>query len=270
MRCLHEMPFGARLLPGGGARFRLWAPAAGRVDLVRSAGPDAGEAPMRRLPDGFFELTVARADPSTRYAFRIDGDIEVPDPASRANPDDVHRPSALTDPLAFDWPDAAWRGRPWHEAVIYELHVGCFTPEGTFAAAIERLDDLVALGVSAIELMPVADFAGRRGWGYDGVLPFAPEAAYGTPDDLKRLVAAAHARGLMVLLDVVYNHFGPEGNYLHRYAPGFFDASAQTPWGAAIRFDERTVRDCSPSKLMAAPQGVRAAALKNSGQHACR
>jgi len=242
MKCAHEMPFGARLLPGGGARFRLWAPAARRVDLVRSAGPDVGEAPMQPMPDGWFERTVPRADATTRYTFRIDGDALVPDPASRANPDDVHAASALVDPLAFEWPDEHWRGRPWHEAVIYELHVGCFTREGTFAAATGRLDELAALGVTAIELMPVAEFAGRRGWGYDGVLPFAPEASYGTPDDLKRLVAAAHGRGLMVLLDVVYNHFGPEGNYLHRYAPNFFDPRAQTPWGAAIRFDDRTVR----------------------------
>jgi malto-oligosyltrehalose trehalohydrolase len=241
MKCRHEKPFGARIEPNGLARFRLWAPDARRVDLVRSAGPDAGEAPMAAAADGWFELT-ASADASTRYAYRIDGDIVVPDPASRSNPDDVHGASALVDPLAFDWPDAQWRGRPWHEAVVYELHVGCFTPAGTFTAAIERLDALVALGVTAIELMPVADFAGRRGWGYDGVLPFAPEASYGTPDDLKRLVAAAHARNLMVLLDVVYNHFGPEGNYLHRYASTFFDDSAHTPWGAAIRFEGRRGR----------------------------
>jgi len=245
MRCVHEMPFGARLAPDGQARFRLWAPDARRVDLVRSAGPDVGEAPMAAGANGWFELT-ARADASTRYGYRIDGDIVVPDPASRSNPDDVHGASALVDPLAFDWPDADWRGRPWHEAVVYELHVGCFTPEGTFAAAIDRLDALAALGVTAIELMPVADFAGRRGWGYDGVLPFAPEASYGTPDDLKRLVAAAHARGLMVLLDVVYNHFGPEGNYLHRYASAFFKPEVHTPWGAAINFDganSQTVRE---------------------------
>ena len=248
MNCvMHEMPFGACLQPGGGARFRLWAPDAHRVELVRSAGPDAGSAPMRALPDGWFELAVPRADTSTRYAYRIDDDVNtVPDPASRANPDDVHAPSALVDPLAFDWHDEHWRGRPWHEAVIYELHVGCFTPAGTFLGAIERLDDLVALGVTAIELMPVSEFGGRRGWGYDGVLPFAPEASYGTPDDLKRLVAAAHARGLMVLLDVVYNHFGPSGNYLHHYARSFFDPARHTPWGAAIRFEGRrgrTVRE---------------------------
>jgi maltooligosyltrehalose trehalohydrolase len=245
MKRRHDMPFGARL-DGPGAHFRLWAPSASRIDLLLSAGPQAGELPMASTTDGWFEVAVARADAGTRYAFRVDGDLVVPDPASRWNPDDVHAASALVDPLAFDWPDDAWRGRPWHEAVIYELHVGTFTPAGTFAAAIERLDDLVALGVSAIELMPVADFPGGRGWGYDGVLLFAPEAAYGPPDDLKRLVAAAHARGLMVLLDVVYNHFGPDGNYLYVYAREFFDQRVHTPWGAAIAFDgahARTVRD---------------------------
>ena len=246
MKRIHGMPFGARLAPDGGARFRLWAPAARRVELVRSGPRDAGAHAMQALADGWFELTLPGVGAGARYAFRIDGGLVVPDPASRSNPDDVHAPSLLTDPLAFDWPDDDWRGRPWHEAVIYELHVGCFTPAGTFAAAIERLDDVAALGVTAIELMPVADFPGRRGWGYDGVLPFAPEASYGTPDELKRLVAAAHARGLMVLLDVVYNHFGPDGNYLHAYAPAFFNPAVPTPWGAAINFDgalSRTVRD---------------------------
>ncbi len=244
MKRRHEMPFGAQLLPGGGARFRLWAPGASRVELMIGSANDVA-TPMAALSEGWFEVVVAQAEAAKRYAFRIDGGLVVPDPASRSNPDDVHGASALIDPLAFDWPDADWRGRPWHEAVIYELHVGCFTPEGTFAAAIERLDDLAALGITAIELMPVADFPGRRNWGYDGVLPFAPDAAYGAPDDLKRLVAAAHARGLMVLLDVVYNHFGPDGNYLHVYAPDFFNADVHTPWGAAINFDHsgsRTVR----------------------------
>ncbi len=246
MKRRHDMPFGAQQLPGGGARFRLWAPGATQVDLMVGANANAEATPMRPFADGWFGAAVAQAEVGTRYAFCIDGGLVVPDPASRSNPDDVHGASALIDPLAFDWPDADWRGRPWHEAVIYELHVGCFTPAGTFVAAIERLDDLAALGVTAIELMPVAEFPGRRNWGYDGVLPFAPDAAYGTPDDLKRLVAAAHARGLMVLLDVVYNHFGPDGNYLHAYAPDFFNAEVHTPWGAAINFDRagsRTVRD---------------------------
>jgi malto-oligosyltrehalose trehalohydrolase len=149
----------------------------------------------------------------------------------------VNAPGVVVDPHAYEWSDDAWRGRPWHEAVVYEMHIGTFTPEGTYAAAIGKLDHLAATGITAIEVMPLADFAGRRNWGYDGVLPFAPDAAYGTPDELKRFVDEAHRRGLMVLLDVVYNHFGPEGNYLSVYAPQFFNAAHQTPWGAAINFD---------------------------------
>lgn len=241
MKRSHAMPFGTRPLPGGETEFRLWAPSASRVDLCLRGTP----SPMQQETGGW-HTAQAHAAAGDRYAFRIDGGLTVPDPASRSNPDDVHSPSALVDPLAFDWTDDGWRGRPWHEAAVYELHVGCFTREGTFGAAIEQLDDLVALGVTAIELMPVADFPGRRGWGYDGVLPYAPDASYGTPDDLKRLVCVAHARGLMVLLDVVYNHFGPDGNYLHTYAAPFFNPAVHTPWGAAINFDgehSRTVRD---------------------------
>jgi maltooligosyltrehalose trehalohydrolase len=240
------MPFGAQLRSDGHASFRLWAPDAQRVDLVDGAAARAGIWPMQALPQGWFELVLQRRQAPARYAFRIDGGDVVPDPASRCNPDGVHGASAWTDPLAFDWPDTPWRGRPWHEAVIYELHVGAFTPAGSFVAAIERLDALVALGVTAIELMPVAAFAGRRNWGYDGVLPFAPDAGYGTPDELKQLVAAAQARGLMVLLDVVYNHFGPEGNVLHRIARPFFRNGPPGAWGATIDFDgvcSRTVRD---------------------------
>jgi maltooligosyltrehalose trehalohydrolase len=247
MKRRHDMPFGAHPTGDGGARFRLWAPGAQGVDLLGRNGPDDdAHYVMRPAADGWFELDLAQVAPGWRYAYRIDADVVVPDPASRRNPDDVHGASVLVDPLAFDWPDDDWRGRPWHEAVVYELHVGCFTPEGTFRAAIDRLDDLVKLGITAIELMPVADFPGRRGWGYDGVLLYAPEASYGTPDELKQLVAAAHARGLMVLMDVVYNHFGPDGNYLHAYAKAFFNPDVPTPWGAAINFDaehSRTVRD---------------------------
>src|SRR5262245_9029433 len=237
----HAMPFGAEVQPEGATRFRIWAPAARRVALEL---PDerSRELTMAALGDGWHEITVG-APGGTRYSFRIDGDLSVPDPASRCNPDDVHAPSVVVEPLAFEWQDTDWGGRPWEEAVVYELHVGTFTCPGTFAAAIERLDDLAALGITAIELMPVADFPGRRNWGYDGVLPFAPDSSYGTPDDLKRLVQAAHARGLMVLLDVVYNHFGPEGNYLHVYAPQFFDARHRTPWGAGINFAARSVRE---------------------------
>ncbi|MCL4800324.1 MAG: malto-oligosyltrehalose trehalohydrolase [Burkholderiales bacterium] len=240
------MPFGAELRGDGATRFRLWAPNAGQVELALGDPAAPVLHPMTAGGGGWFEAVVAGAGAGTRYRFRIDAGMHVPDPASRANPDDVHGPSMVVDPLAFEWTDGAWRGRPWEEAVIYELHVGTFTPEGTFAGAMGKLDYLAELGVTAIELMPVADFPGRRNWGYDGVLPYAPDAAYGTPADLKRLVQAAHARGLMVLLDVVYNHFGPEGNYLHVYAERFFNPRHQTPWGAAINFDaegSRTVRD---------------------------
>ena len=242
----HTMPFGAQMRSDGRTRFRLWAPDAQRVDLVAGAAATEGLWPMQALPGGWYELVLQPGQAPARYAYRIDGGAVVPDPASRSNPDGVHGASACTDPLAFDWPDAGWRGRPWHEAVIYELHVGAFTAAGSFVAAIERLDALVALGITAIELMPVAAFAGRRNWGYDGVLPFAPDASYGTPDELKQLVAAAQQRGLMVLLDVVYNHFGPEGNVLHRIARPFFRRGPPGAWGAAIGFDgvhSRTVRD---------------------------
>jgi maltooligosyltrehalose trehalohydrolase len=241
----HRMPFGAELTGAGRTRFRLWAPSAARVDLALSADATPSCFPMEPRGEGWYESLVP-APAGTPYRFRIDGGMEVPDPASRYNPSDVHGPSVVVDPQAYEWTDDAWRGRPWEETVLYELHVGTFTPEGTFAAATGQLDHLEALGVTAVELMPLAEFPGRRGWGYDGVLPFAPEAAYGSPHDLKRFVNEAHARGLMVFLDVVYNHFGPEGNYLHAYARAFFTERHHTPWGAAINFDgvqSRPVRD---------------------------
>jgi len=238
------MPFGAAV-DGGGTRFRLWAPGAREVAVI--AGTAAGEATaMAPLAGGWFEAHVPGAGAGVRYAFRIDAGPTVPDPASRSNPDGVHAASAVVDPGAYAWRQGDWRGRPWEDAVLYELHVGTFTPKGTFAAAAGRFAELAQIGITAVELMPVAAFAGRRNWGYDGVLPFAPAASYGAPDDLKRLVDAAHAHGLMVLLDVVYNHFGPEGNYLHAYARQFFNPRHATPWGAAINFDgehSRTVRD---------------------------
>jgi malto-oligosyltrehalose trehalohydrolase len=240
------MLFGAELAPDGATRFRLWAPGAAEIDLELSTSAARAVRPMAALGDGWREAVVRDAPAGTRYAFRLGGGLTVPDPASRFNPGDVHAPSMVVDPLEFAWEDAGWAGRPWHEAVIYELHTGTFTAAGTFAAVIERLDYLAELGVTAIELMPVADFPGRRNWGYDGVLLFAPDTSYGAPDDLKRLVQAAHARSLMVLLDVVYNHFGPEGNYLQHYAPQFFNPRHATPWGPAINFDgpdARVVRD---------------------------
>jgi malto-oligosyltrehalose trehalohydrolase len=245
MKRAHAMPFGASPGPEG-VRFRLWAPGAGRVGLELGDTTYAPSLPMLAAGEGWFELVTHQAGPGTRYRYRIDGELAVPDPASRFNPGDVHGASAVVEPRTFDWSDGDWTGRPWHEAVIYELHVGTFSPAGTFRGVRERLDYLVALGVTAIELMPLADFPGARNWGYDGVLAFAPDASYGTPDELKALVAAAHARGLMILIDVVYNHFGPEGNYLPRVAPPFFTDRHPTPWGAGLNFDgpdSRVVRD---------------------------
>ena len=230
------MPFGTRL-DDQGVHFRLWAPRARRVDLCLEHAGTAVLLPMHRADAGWYQCSTDEAAAGSRYRFRIDGDLRVPDPASRFNPEDVHGPSVVVDPAVFAWQDEQWRTPAWHQAVIYELHVGTFTPLGTFAGVESKLDGLRDLGVTAIELMPVADFPGRRNWGYDGVLLYAPDATYGTPDDLKRLVQAAHQRGLMVLLDVVYNHFGPDGNYLHAYAPDFFTERHQTPWGAAIAFD---------------------------------
>lgn len=246
MKRRHAMPFGAEVLAEGGVRFRLWAPSIERVVLERARGDGWQDHAMQRAEDGWHEARLARAAAGDRYRYRLPDGLRVPDPASRLNPDDVHGPSEVVDPGAYAWRDADWTGRPWHEAVVYELHLGTFTPEGTLAAARDRLPGLAELGITAVELMPLADFPGHRNWGYDGVLPFAPDASYGTPDDLRRFVESAHALGLMVLLDVVYNHLGPEGNYLPAYCPEFFNPAHQTPWGAAINFDgagARTVRD---------------------------
>ena len=233
---MSDASFGAR--PNGdGTSFRLWAPAAKRVDLVLEKKPHA----MRRGEDGWYSLDVSGVRASARYKFRIDDDIDVPDPASAFQPEDVAGPSEVIDHGAFQWRATDWRGRPWAEAVLVETHVGTFTQEGSYRAMIERLDHLVQTGITALELMPLADFAGRRGWGYDGVLWYAPDSAYGRPEDLKTLIDEAHLRGLMVFLDVVYNHFGPEGNYLGRYAPSFF-TDAHTPWGSAIDYRVPEVR----------------------------
>jgi maltooligosyltrehalose trehalohydrolase len=251
MKRRHDMPFGAECRPDGSVRFRLWAPAAQQVEICLTNAHLSLRISLDRLDNGWFELVTEAASVGSKYKFRIDDGQEVPDPASRFQPQDVHGPSEVINPDIFQWNDSdgkgvRWRGRPWQEAVIYELHVGAFTPQGTFAAAGERLDYLAELGVTALELMPVSDFPGQRNWGYDGVLPFAPDSTYGRPEDLKELIQSAHARGIMVLLDVVYNHFGPEGNYLGCYAPQFFTDRHRTPWGNGINFDgpeSRTVRD---------------------------
>ncbi|VTU00442.1 malto-oligosyltrehalose trehalohydrolase : Malto-oligosyltrehalose trehalohydrolase OS=Coleofasciculus chthonoplastes PCC 7420 GN=MC7420_3794 PE=3 SV=1: CBM_48: Alpha-amylase: DUF3459 [Gemmataceae bacterium] len=225
---------GAVYLGDGTCRFRVWASRCARVD-IHITGPVDRVVPMRPMEAGYFEAVVDGVEPGTRYLYRLDGGAERPDPASRFQPTTVHEPSAVVDP-SFPWTDGHWHGVPLDRYVIYELHVGTFTPEGTFDAIIPRLRDLVELGVTAVELMPVAQFAGARGWGYDGVYPFAPQNSYGGPTGLKRLVDACHAHGLAVVLDVVYNHFGPEGGYLQEFGHYFTDRY-RTPWGNAVNVD---------------------------------
>lgn len=227
--------FGPEFLSDGRVRFRLWAPGLTSVAVeIQGASP----RPMIALAEGWFAL--ACVPESARYRFVLPDGTTVPDPASRAQSGDVHGWSVLVDHAGYDWRDSRWSGRPWPEMVIYELHAGL---AGGFAGIAAALPRLAELGITAVQLMPIADFPGRRNWGYDGVLPFAPDEAYGTPDDLKRLVDAAHSLGVCVFLDVVYNHFGPEGAYLHLYAPAAFREDIHTPWGAAIDFDNRHVRD---------------------------
>jgi maltooligosyltrehalose trehalohydrolase len=242
MKRKHSMPFSAEILDDRSVRFRLWAPKPARVDVLLGNSSIA----MKKDEAGWFSLITDQATAGSTYQFVIDGGLRVPDPASRFQPHDVHGPCEVIDPASFEWTDDNWNGRPWEEAVIYELHTGAFSKVGSFAGIEAKLDYLVRLNVTAIELMPVSDFFGKRNWGYDGVLPYAPDSTYGRPEDLKRLVQSAHAKGLMVFLDVVYNHFGPEGNYLGLYAPQFFTSRHKTPWGDAINFDggsSRTVRD---------------------------
>jgi malto-oligosyltrehalose trehalohydrolase len=229
-----ENPHGTEVRADGAVRFNLWAPVIDHVALEISG---CDPLPMKHLGEGWYQLVTGGASAGDRYRFVLPDGMKVPDPASRYQPEDVHGPSEVVDPASWSWDDTAWKGREWQEAVVYELHVGTFTPQGTFRAAIAKLDHLVQLGITAIELMPVGDFPGRRNWGYDGIFPYAPDSSYGRPEDLKALVDAAHARELMVLLDVVYNHFGPDGNYLSVYAPQFFTSRHKTPWGAAINFD---------------------------------
>ncbi len=229
-----EYAHGAERMPDGRVRFRLWAPA---VDTVLLHLKGRSE-PMQALEDGWFEAWRACA-PGTSYWFEPAGVGRVPDPASRLQLDDVDGPSVVVDHGDYRWVNDGWRGRPWNEAVLYEVHAGLL---GGFEGLRRRLPALAQLGITALELMPVADFPGARNWGYDGVLPYAPDRAYGSPDDLKALIDEAHGHGLMVFLDVVYNHFGPVGNHLSAYAPQFFRDDVQTPWGVAIDFRRPAVR----------------------------
>ena len=232
-RFAHPLPFGATL-EGQTTRFRIWAPSADQLTLEL----DGTDHAMTVEGDGWFALSLP-APAGSRYKFRMSDGMAFPDPASRAQAGDVHDPSLVVDPSSYEWQHGDWQGRPWHETVIYELHPGTL---GGFVGIREHLPRLKALGVTAIELMPVAQFPGAHNWGYDGVLPYAPDSAYGTPDQLKALIDEAHGMGLMVFLDVVYNHFGPDGAYIHAFANRFFRDDLNTPWGASIDFRRPEVR----------------------------
>ena len=226
---------GALVEDGQRTRFALWAPDARNVELEL----DGSTFAMAPEADGWFRLQ-RRCPPGSLYRYRIDGELSVPDPASRSQPQGVHGPSQVIAAQRYRWRHDDWRGRPWSEAVIQELHVGLL---GGYAGVMNELPRLAELGITAIELMPIGEFPGERNWGYDGVLPFAPQHSYGSPEQLQALIDQAHGLGLMVLLDVVYNHFGPDGNFLHHYASEFFREDRQTPWGAAIDFRRTEVRD---------------------------
>lgn len=234
----YQKSWGAEYLASGEVRFRLWATGQRQVTL-RLAGQ---EREMQPAGEGWFELLVADVPPGAEYNFVLSDGMVVPDPASRAQKSEVNGPSLVIDPTSYTWKNNGWRGRPWAETVVYEMHVGTFTPEGTFQAAMEKLPYLADLGITQIELLPLSHFGGNRGWGYDGVLLYAPHAAYGSPDDVKAFVDAAHGVGLSVVLDIVLNHFGPEGNYLPLLAPDFFHKERMTPWGAGIAYDVDAVR----------------------------
>lgn len=230
--------WGAEYSAAGEVRFRLWAPGQKIVSL-RLNGEDTE---MTGSDDGWFEILATGVAPGAEYNFVLADGMTVPDPASRGQKDDVNGPSIVIDPTSYVWKNPEWRGRPWEETIVYEMHVGTFTPEGTFRAAIKKLPHLVETGITMIEILPVAHFGGNRGWGYDGVLLYAPHAAYGTPEDFKAFVDAAHGHGLSVVLDIVLNHFGPEGNYLPLLAPDFFHKERVTPWGAGIAYDADAAR----------------------------
>ncbi len=215
--------------------FRIWAPLQSSMILKLETGE---QHPMQALEGGWYECRVPGIGHGAQYRFQLPDGPVVPDPASRFQPADVHGPSEVVDLSSYDWKTGDWNGRTWEEMVIYELHIGTFTQDGTYLAAIDKLDHLQELGVTAIQLMPLSDFPGRYGWGYDGVMPYAPDNSYGRPEDLMALVDAAHARGICVFLDVVYNHFGPDGNYMPNYAPLFTDHH-MTPWGKGINYDDK-------------------------------
>ncbi|EHX7048540.1 malto-oligosyltrehalose trehalohydrolase, partial [Salmonella enterica subsp. enterica serovar Typhi] len=230
--------WGAEYIAADVVRFRLWATGQQKV-MLRLAGKDQE---MQASGDGWFTLDVSGVTPGTEYNFVLSDGMVLPDPASRAQKTDVNGPSYVIDPGSYAWRNTGWKGSRWEQAVVYEMHTGTFTPEGTFHTAIAKLPYLAELGVTVIEVMPVAQFGGERGWGYDGVLLYAPHSAYGTPDDFKAFIDTAHGYGLSVILDIVLNHFGPEGNYLPLLAPAFFHKERMTPWGNGIAYDVDAVR----------------------------
>jgi len=231
----HQAAIGATSLQDGSTCFRVWAPRAHEVAVVLTEGHRSPVSLLEEA-DGYFSASVAGVKAGARYQYLLDNQLVRPDPCSRYQPDGVHGPSQVVDLSEYQWVTSGWRGLPLEQFIIYELHVGTFTREGTFDGVISRLDYLCELGITAVELMPVAQFPGERNWGYDGTFPFAPQNSYGGPNGLRRLVDACHARGLAVILDLVYNHLGPEGNYLHAFGP-YFTNRYQTPWGDAINFD---------------------------------
>ena len=234
-----RLTVGAELEAGGGAHVRVWAPAVQRVDLVIPAQGRGAERvlPMQREPDGHFDAVDPEARAGGRYWFRLDGDRLRPDPASRWQPDGPHQPSAYVDPSAFRWTDGRWPGLTKDGQIVYEMHVGTFTADGTWRAAAAQLEELARIGITVVEMMPIAEFPGRFGWGYDGVDLYAPAHIYGTPDDLRAFVDRAHAIGLGVILDVVYNHLGPDGNYLSEFSPHYFTDKYENDWGRSLDFE---------------------------------
>ena len=233
-----QKQWGAEFISDDVVRFRVWAEGQQQLTL-RLAERDL---PMTAVGNGWFQIDVPGVTHGTEYQFVLQDGMAVPDPASRAQKGDVNGPSVVIDPGRYQPINPDWAGRPWEETVIYELHIGTFTPQGTFRAAIDKLPYLAELGITQLEVMPVSQFGGSRGWGYDGVLLYAPHSAYGTPEDFHAFIDAAHGLGLSVVLDIVLNHFGPEGNYLPLLSPAFFDAQRMTPWGNGIAYEREPVR----------------------------
>jgi maltooligosyltrehalose trehalohydrolase len=238
------MQLGSHYAGNGQCRFTVWAPLAKQVSLHLIA-PESKLLPMKKGEQGYFQAEVNGVTPGTTYFFQLNGQTDRPDPASQFQPEGVHGPSQVIDHSAYRWKQTDWKGIELKKWIIYELHIGTFTAEGTFRAAVSKLDYLRELGITAIEVMPVSQFPGDRNWGYDGVYPYSVQNSYGTPDDFKYFVDECHARSIAVALDIVYNHMGPEGNYLREFGPYFIE-KYKTPWGDALNYDEEyadAVRD---------------------------